>query len=52
MLYQETIKDYLLFIKNNNGKLLNETEFSKWYMQNKLDKKLSEKNINSSKIKI
>ena len=51
-LYQETIKDYLLFIKNNNGKLLNETEFSKWYMQNKLDKKLSEKNINSSKIKI
>lgn len=51
-LYQETIKDYLLFLKNNDGKLLDEKEFSKWYMQNKLDKKLAEKNINKSKMKI
>jgi len=51
-LYKDTIKDYLLFVKNNDGKLLDEKEFSKWYMQNKLEKKLAEKNINQSKMKI
>ena len=51
-LYQESVKDYLLFIKNNNRKTLGEEDFSKWYMQNKLDKKLIEKNINIPKMKI
>ena len=45
-LFKQVVKDYLVYIKNNDGKTIETQEnFAKWYMKNKLDNKLIEKDI-------
>lgn len=52
-IFKQTVKDYLVFIKNNNGKVLeDEVSFAKWYSKNKLDNKLIPKEIKDKKLKI
>lgn len=52
-LFKQNVKDYLVLIKNNNGKFIEkEEDFAKWYMKNKLSNKLIEKNIKNQAMKI
>lgn len=51
--YKQVVKDYLIFIKNNQGKVLESEEFfAKWYAKNKLDNKLPEKQNKVKTVKI
>lgn len=52
-LFKQNVKDYLVFLKNNNGDFIEkEEDFAKWYMKNKLNNKLVEKDIKSKSLKI
>ena len=52
-MFKQVVKDYLVHIKNNDGKVIeNQENFAKWYMKNKLDHKLVEKDIKSKSLKI
>jgi len=52
-LFKQNVKDYLVFLKNNNGVFLEkEEDFAKWYMKNKLNNKLVEKEIKTKTLKI
>lgn len=52
-LFKQNVQDYLVFLKNNNGDFIEkEEDFAKWYMKNKLNKKLIEKDIKIKSLKI
>lgn len=52
-LFKQNVQDYLVFLKNNNGDFIEkEEDFAKWYMKNKLNNKLVEKDIKSKSLKI
>lgn len=52
-LFKEVIKDYLLLVKNNQGKVLETEEiFAKWYSKNKLENKLIAKEVKIKPLKI
>lgn len=51
--YKQVVKDYLVFVKNSQGKVVeNEEIFAKWYAKNKLDNKLPVKEIKVKTVKI